>query len=278
MAQFTNQAQLTYGNVVTSSNIAVGEITTVLTATKTAVRQSYSQGSTITYIINIVNSGNATIGGLTVNDNLGQYPFGVGTLVPLDYIDGTVLYFTNGALQPTPTVTTDNGLEITGISVPANGNALIVYESAVNRFAPIGQDGTVTNTVTITGECANVVASETVSAVSEPQVAITKSISPIPVSCGETVTYTFQLQNSGATALVATDNAVITDTFNPIISGVTATLNGVAIGFSYDEATGQFRTNEGEITVPAATVTQDLTTGEWTVTPGISTLIVTGTI
>ena len=88
----------------------------------------------------------------------------------------------------------------------------------------------------------------------------------------------YSTQNSGATALVATDNAVITDTFNPIISGVTATLNGVAIGFSYDEATGQFRTNEGEITVPAATVTQDLTTGEWTVTPGNSTLIVTGTI
>ena len=57
MAQFTNQSQLTYGNVVTNSNIAVGEIVNALTATKTAVRQSYNQGSTITYIVNIINSG-----------------------------------------------------------------------------------------------------------------------------------------------------------------------------------------------------------------------------
>ncbi len=278
MAQFTNQAQLTYGNVVTNSNIAVGEIASVLTATKTAVRQDYNQGSTITYIVNIINSGNTTVSGLTVIDNLGEYTFGVGTLVPLDYIDGTILYFANGVLQPTPTVTSADGLTVTGISVPANGNALLVYEASVNQFAPINEDGTITNTVTIAGECANVVASETVSAISEPQVTITKSISPIPVSCGETVTYTFLIQNTGATALVATDNAVVTDTFNPIISDVTATLNGAPIGFSYDETTGLFRTNESEVTVPAATITQDLTTGEWSITPGTSTLVVTGTI
>lgn len=278
MAQFTNQAQLTYGNVVTNSNIAVGEIASVLTATKTAVRQDYNQGSTITYIINIINSGNTVISGLSVNDNLGEYTFGVGTLVPLDYIDGTILYFANGVLQQTPTVDTADGLSINGIYVPANGNALLVYEASVNQFAPINEGGAITNTVAITGECANVVASETVTAVSAPQLTITKSISPIPVSCGENVTYTFLIQNTGATALVATDNAVVTDTFNPILSNVTATLNGAPISFSYDETTGEFRTNEGEVTVPAATITQDLTTGEWTITPGTSTLVVTGAI
>ena len=35
MARFTNQAQLRYGNEITNSNIAVGEITEVLSATKT---------------------------------------------------------------------------------------------------------------------------------------------------------------------------------------------------------------------------------------------------
>ena len=34
MARFTNQAQLRYGNEITNSNIAVGEITEVLSATK----------------------------------------------------------------------------------------------------------------------------------------------------------------------------------------------------------------------------------------------------
>ena len=42
--------------------------------------------------------------------------------------------------------------------------------------------------------------------------------------------------------------------------------------------TGTFATQEGQITVPAATFTQDATTGEWTVTPGAGTLTVTGTI
>ena len=278
MAQFTNQAQLSYGNVVTSSNVAVGEIVTQLTATKTAVRQSYTQGSTITYIVNIINSGATGVNGLTATDNLGEYTFGIGTLVPLDYVEGTLLYFVNGTPQPAPSITGLSPLTVTGISVPANGNALLVYETRVNQYAPINDGGEIANTVSITGECANVTASETVSAVSAPSITITKSISPIPVSCGESVTYTIVIENTGATPLTATDNAIITDTFDPIIENVSATLNGAPVAFTYDEATGLFTTSQGAITVPAATITQDLTTGEWTVTPGVSTLIVTGTI
>lgn len=50
MAQFTNQAQLRYGNSVTNSNIAVGEILEVLSISKTAVKNTYHPGGTITYI------------------------------------------------------------------------------------------------------------------------------------------------------------------------------------------------------------------------------------
>lgn len=278
MAQFTNQAQITYGNVVANSNIAVGEIISSLSATKTAIRQTYNQGSDITYIVNIVNSGANPITELTVNDNLGEYAFGTGTLVPLDYTAGTLRYFVNGIAQPEPTVDTTNGLTITGVSVPAGGTALLVYETTVNRFAPIGENGTITNEVVITGDCGNVTATETVTSVTEPQITITKSVSPVPVSCGDTVTYTFLLQNYGATALLATDNAVVSDIFNPVLSNVTASLNGVAVLFTYDETTGAFATNEGAVTVPAATITQDPVTGAWTVTPGSSTLVVTGTI
>ena len=41
MAQFTNQAQLSYNDSVTNSNIAVGELLEVLSATKTAVIDEY---------------------------------------------------------------------------------------------------------------------------------------------------------------------------------------------------------------------------------------------
>ena len=59
------------------------------------------------------------------------------------------------------------------------------------------------------------------------------------------------------------------------------TLNGAPLalgtGYTYDETTGQFATVPGVITVPAATFTQD-PTGAYTAAPGLTTLIVTGTI
>ena len=50
------EAQLRYGNNVANSNIAVGEILEVLSATKTAVKNTYNQNDTITYVVSIVNS------------------------------------------------------------------------------------------------------------------------------------------------------------------------------------------------------------------------------
>ena len=91
MAVFTNQAQLSYNNNVTNSNIAVGEILEVLSATKTAVRDEYGQNDTITYVISIINSGNIAFTGLTVTDNLGEYAFGADVRLPLNYVDGTIL-------------------------------------------------------------------------------------------------------------------------------------------------------------------------------------------
>ena len=53
MARFTNQAQLRYGRSIANSNIAVGEILEVLSAAKEAVRNTYRQNDTITYVISI---------------------------------------------------------------------------------------------------------------------------------------------------------------------------------------------------------------------------------
>ena len=76
MARFTNQAQLKYGNAVTNSNIAVGEILEVLSASKTAVRDTYGQNDSVTYLIALVNSGTVPVTGLTLTDDLGTYAFG----------------------------------------------------------------------------------------------------------------------------------------------------------------------------------------------------------
>ena len=196
MAQYTNQAQLSYNGTVVNSNIAVGEIVGTLTATKTAIRDTYSRGDSIAYVVSIVNTGSA-VSGLSVTDNLGEYTFGEGTLFPLTYTEGSTVYFVNGVLQPTPTVTYDgNELIITGISVPANGNAIIVYETVANSFAPLNEGGEITNTITINGiGVSPITAEETISAVAGPLLTITKSISPVPVEENGRVTYNFLIQN-----------------------------------------------------------------------------------
>ena len=89
MARFTNQAQLRYGRSIANSNIAVGEILEVLSAAKEAVRNTYRQNDTITYVISIVNAGTLAYTGLTITDNLGAYSYNTTSLVPLDYMEGT---------------------------------------------------------------------------------------------------------------------------------------------------------------------------------------------
>lgn len=283
MARFTNQAQLRYGNAVANSNIAVGEILESLSATKRAVKSSYSQGECITYIVSIVNSATTAINGLTLSDNLGEYTFGTGTLVPLTYIDGTVNYYVNGVLQTTPTVTATNPLSISGISVPAGGNATIIYEAEANEYASLESGATITNTVTISGTgITPITAQETINAESAPQLTITKSVSPVPVTENGTLTYTFLIQNNGSAEAGTAAGITITDTFNPILSNLSATYNGVALvegtDYTYSEATGIFATTAGSITVPAGTFTQDATTGAWISNPGVGTLIISGTV
>lgn len=283
MATFFNQATLSYSGGTVNSNITTGEILEVLSATKTAVVDEYSQGREVTYVVNIINSGTIAFNGLTLTDNLGAYSFGTGTLVPLDYTEDSVKYFVNGVLQSAPAVTSGPPLVISGISVPAEGNATLIYAARVNNFAPLVDTGTIENTVVINGGgVTEVTASETITARAEPLLNITKSLSPTTVAENGQLTYTFVIQNTGNTPALATDNVVITDTFDPILSDITVTYNGTVwtspVNYTYDETTGEFVTTEGSITVPAATYTQDPTTGNWIVNPGVATLTVTGTV
>ena len=284
MAAFYNQATLTYNGQSTTSNITVGEIRQTLSVTKTAVGDSYTPGDRITYVVSIVNTGATAFNGLTLTDNLGEYTFGETSRVPLDYVDGTVLYYVNGVLQAAPTVEAGPPLVLTGINVPAGGNATIVYDADVNEFAPLGLEGFITNTVTASGGglSADVVAQETVNANTEPSLTITKSLDPVVVPENGQLTYTFMIQNTGSNPVTAEDNAALTDVFDPVLAITAVTFNGEAwtepANYTYNETTGEFATVPGQITVPAATVTQDPTTGAWSVTPGVSVLTVTGTI
>lgn len=283
MPAFYNQATLTYNGTSTQSNTTVGELVATLSITKNNVNQTYTPGERITYVVNLINSGATAMTGITLTDDLGAYTFGADTRTPLTYVPNTLLYYVNGVLQTTPTVTAGPPLTVTGLAVPAGGNIAVVYQADVNGYATPTAGATVTNTATVTGTgiTTPLTATSTTTVNDAPRLTVTKSLSPTTVAENGQLTYTFTIQNYGNTETLATDTTTLTDTFNPILNPITVTYNGAAwatSNYTYDTATGIFTTTAGAITVPAATATQNEATGAWTVTPGTTILTVTGTV
>lgn len=286
MATFYNQATLSFAGRVTNSNVTEGELVSGLSLTKTAVSTDYGPGDGIVYAVTLVNADSVAKSGITLTDNLGAYTLIGGTteFVPLTYVDGSVLYYQNGVLQPAPTVVAGNTLVISGIDVPAGGNVIILYEVRANSLAPLSAGSSIFNTVSAGGDgvCEELTDSAQIPTRDEPLLSIAKAVNPLTLTCGDEVTYTFIIQNAGNTAVVATDDLIVSDTFNPILTSITVTLNGELLNegtqYAYNEQTGEFTTIGGAIPVPAATFTRDSETGVVTTTPGVAVLTITGII
>ena len=285
MATFFNQATLSYGGNVLNSNTTEAELLSGLTLTKTAVTATYEAGGNVVYAITVSNMGSTAYNALTITDDLGAYTTSGGaTAVPLTYVNGSILYYLNGVLQPAPTVTSVGNLEISGINIPAGSTATFIYEATANDFAPIAAGSTIINTASTNGGVGTGILTDTATiTVNEaPVLTIAKAVCPAVVTDNSELTYTVIVQNLGNTPIVATDGVIISDTFNPILTSIAVTLNGAPLtegtGYTYDEATGAFATTDGTVTVPAATYTADPVTGMITTTPGVAVLTITGTV
>lgn len=281
MALFTNSATLSYLGRVASSNTVTGEIMETLSVTKNAAGESYSPGGDVSYTVSLVNSGTEALTGLTLSDDLGAYQYQGETVTPLAYKPGSLLFFLNGVLQPTPTVDAGPPLTVTGLSISAGGNAVLVYEANVTAFASPAAGGSIVNTVTVTGGglAAPLTDTATLPAAEAAELAVNKTLSPLAVAPNGTVTYTFTLENSGNSPVEAADGAILSDTFDPLLTSLTVSFNGAAwtqgVNYSYDAATGAFATLTGQLPVPAASFTQN-EDGSWTTTPGTAVLTVSG--
>ena len=283
MAVFTNFATLSYKGGTRNSNTVTGEIMETVSVQKTAVSTGYGAGDTLSYAVSLVNAGPADVSGLSVTDDLGAYELDGTMLYPLSYVDGTARLLVNGALQPAPAVTAGPPLVFSGIAIPAGGSAVLAYEADVTGYAPLAPDSEITNTVTVTGGGVSVplTASATVESLDSADLFISKALSPCVVPANGEITYSFELTNTGNTEAGAADEVVVSDNFDPILTNIAVSFNGAAwtraVQYSYDEATGAFATLPGQITVPAASYTQNAD-GTWTVEPGTATLTVSGTI
>ena len=284
MAAFSNQAFLTYSGQSVASNLVTGQVVSPLTLTKTALSGTYSPGGDLTYVVTIVNAGATAFENLTLTDDLGAYPAGQGTLVPLAYVEGTAAWFINGTRQPDPAMNPRAPLVISGLSVPVGGNVVVLYEASVTEAAPPTAGSEIVNTVTLSGNgiSAPLEARASVTVENAPILAIDKALSPASVEPGGQLTYTFTIRNSGNADADASTDVAVSDLFDPALTGLTVTLDGSTLStgtdYAYDEATGQFDTVPGRITVPAAVFAQAADTGRWQITPGEAVLVVRGTV
>lgn len=285
MATFYNQATLSFGGNTVNSNTTEAELLSGLELTKTAISANYTAGGSVVYAVTLSNMGSSAYNALTLTDDLGAYSIaGGGTVVPLTYVDGSILYYLDGVLQPAPAVSATGNFTIEGVNLPANSTATFIYEARANEFAPVSAGSSITNTVSTNGGVGigEITASATVSVQEQAQLTIAKAVCPAVLNDNDRLTYTIIVQNLGNTPIVATDGVIINDVFNPVLSDITVTLNGAELaentGYTYNELTGEFATANGAITVPSASYVQDPVTGAVSTTPGVSVLTVSGTV
>lgn len=284
MPAFTNQATLSYNDITTSSNIVQGNYTPQITLSRSSVNAAYCADDLITMVVSIVNSCTSDCTDLNLTDDLGAYSHTSGTLTPLSYVSSSIQLYQNGVLQDAPAIAATSPLTLNNLSVPAGGNLLILYSLRANSYAPLGAGASITATSSLSGGClaSALSAPVTIESSCGARLTISKSMNPSNVSCNEPVSYTLTIQNSGTTAALASDNVIVTDRFNPLLDITQVSFNGVSwqspTNYSYNSATGVFASSAGQITVPAASYTQNASTGEWTLTPGTVTLTITGRI
>ena len=284
--QITNQANIAfnYGNVAGSatSNIATTTLLDPLAVEKTSVDTTYRADDRLTYVLSVQNNGSTTVTGIQLVDDLGTFTLPNGTSVtPLTYGNTAALYINGVYVSPITGTETLNSVTFTIPSLAPGANALIVYQVLLNEYSPLSVGSTIENTVTVTAPSmgAPLTDTNTITVENYADVSIQKDMSPDPVSDGDLLTYTFTIINMGNTPATG---VILTDAFNPAPSNITVTVGGLpvpATDYTYESGLLTLPTGTSyEITVPAATVTENTETGVVTVAPGTLLITVEGTL
>ncbi|MBE6596850.1 MAG: DUF11 domain-containing protein [Ruminococcaceae bacterium] len=286
MAQIiTNQASLNYEyNGQTASvlsNVATATLGEAISVEKVSLEDNYRLGSEITYSVSFLNSSGSTLTNVTISDDLGAYPVGGTSAVPLSYLAPAIL-FIDGVYAGNITPTIGTGISFTVPSLAAGSRAQIVYRAAANNYAPLSEGGTVTNTVTVRadGLTGSVSDSDTVAADSYADVTVTKTMSPQNVLDGDAITYTFVINNYGNAPAT---NIVLSDAFDPAPENISLQVNGATVApenYTYVGGVLTFPSDGSayELSLPAAEITSDPNSGLVTVVPSTVTVTVVGVI
>lgn len=283
MNTFTNQATLNLNGTVITSNKVRGFVLDKVTVSKAVVKNTYQKvGDSIVYTIGINNKTNTDITNVIFKDNLGEYVYTTDIkVVPLTYSDGTLKFFENGILQPKrePTIADDGTIVLDDITVPANGNVVISYETIVNSYAQLNAGGYIKNKAEFTGT--NDVEAEAeaiIYAEVSPDLRIQKELYPtILDDSEEQVTYRFVIENYGNMEVTPFSGLILSDTFNPALKIEQVTIGDRTatedVDYTYED--GEFNTIAGKIVVGKASYQRDAT-GKVTVTPARTYVAISG--
>lgn len=278
---FSNVAQLRYAGNTVTSNVVTGNIPEALEGTKRASQRTYTVGEKITYVLTLRNTTVSAVENVTIQDNLGQATYAGQTLYPMDYEPGSVQVYVNNTLVPNPSVVAGPPLTISGFDIPADGTAMVVYNTILNNAAPLEAGGSITNVATVNGSTlvAPVELTDTIQVSNAPRLTVEKRLSPTVVPDNTQLTYTFVIRNYGNRPTQTADAVVFEDTFNPVLSNLAVTYENApwAEGVNYTYTGGVFQSLANQIQVPAATFSR-APDGTVQVTPGEVTLTVRGTV
>lgn len=273
-----NQANISYlYDGITDAQGATSNVATTTLAdacsvavTKTPLLPSYRNGDNVSYVIRIENTGSAALANVTVTDDLAN-----GALVYIP--DSLQVYVDSNLVAVAPTATGTSLVFTLPVNIQPSEVVLAVYTARVNSAA-----GTVTNTATVAGTGLNPaactvleVATAVITEASFADLTIFKESSADTVNSGDSLTYTFTIQNRGnteATNVVLTDD--LPDEFT--ITRVAVTTDGVTTIYTADDYTVDTITNT--ITLPNATGIQITVPAATAQGSGITTVEITGTV
>ncbi len=266
-----------------TSNLAEIELTSSLSFTKNTLGDTYTANTPVTNILSVTNTATAPVTNIVITDNLGTFPFGAGELTPLTYVEPARLLINgqDATAQLSVDATAAGSVEFTIPTLAPGATANIIYNTIPNQYAPLGATTSIDTSAALTSDsdCADGTATASITPAAAADIDVVKTMSPNPVVCGDTVTYTIRVYNYGNTPA---ENVRLTDTFTPAPENITVSRNGLALldtDYSYVDGTltVPIATAAGD-TVPAATFTRDANTGVVTVVPGVVEYVITGTI
>lgn len=274
-----NSATLTYNSGDNTASAASNVVSTSLldsysiTAVKNTANDSWRPSENITYLVTVTNTGTQPLTSVEITDDLGA----AGT--PLAYVANSALVI-DGSEVTAVTPTSTNPLVIPLVNALQSGESVTVVYVAQVSAAIADTIDTITNTATASatqGGAGATVTSEPTSVTilreDFAQIDIVKAVDKTVISSGDTLTYTFTIENSGN---IPATNVVITDTLPEgfAITSIESETDGVVTVYDATDYTVDANNTlilpvgEKTITVPARDESGN----------GVTTVTITGVV